>query len=226
MEKADILEMTVRYLRHARRTSSVPDPHPAPTEDHQQSGTAIKAEPGVTTNNHAYQFHSGYRACVNEISAFLESNTLPKELKQRLLGNIMRGSERLSGGVQQAPMAPATPARVPGVYQVPDYQCCVTSPASPSTMDIQCTLSVATPSAPKHFSARVVSSTTKPRKQHHHHPQQCMSSVSSSMTDSVLRAPVSSSPVAMSTPPAYKSHFAVQSPSVSFAVSSPLWRPW
>ncbi|ELU08376.1 hypothetical protein CAPTEDRAFT_163301 [Capitella teleta] len=126
MEKADILEMTVRYLRQRK----------------QKLGKMTSPVSGVVeSETQAQQFYNGYRSCVAEINSILDrQEALPEDLKTRLRGSLLRASERLSGGATQRQL-PTAPPR----YDHPS-----------ATMDIKCTLSVATPVMPRVFSAKVV----------------------------------------------------------------------
>ncbi|ELU08377.1 hypothetical protein CAPTEDRAFT_66277, partial [Capitella teleta] len=66
MEKADILEMAVQHMRHVRH----------PTDE----------SPPRDKSTH---FDSGFRACVHEIAAFLDSYpNLDEGMKQRLLTQL------------------------------------------------------------------------------------------------------------------------------------------
>lgn len=69
LEKADILEMTVKYLQNLQR---------------QQLAANIVADPSV-----ASKFRAGFGECTNEVSRFLEkSDNLETNVRSRLLGHL------------------------------------------------------------------------------------------------------------------------------------------
>uniref|UniRef100_A0A8I3PC06 Hes family bHLH transcription factor 4 n=3 Tax=Canis lupus TaxID=9612 RepID=A0A8I3PC06_CANLF len=97
LEKADILEMTVRHLQSLRRV---------------QVTAALSADPAVLG-----KYRAGFNECLAEVNRFLAGcEGVPAEVRSRLLGHLAACLGQLGPSRRPAPAPPAAEARAPEVY--------------------------------------------------------------------------------------------------------------
>ncbi|XP_072676317.1 transcription factor HES-4 [Canis lupus baileyi] len=97
LEKADILEMTVRHLQSLRRV---------------QVTAALSADPAVLG-----KYRAGFNECLAEVNRFLAGcEGVPAEVRSRLLGHLAACLGQLGPSRRPAPTPPAAEARAPEVY--------------------------------------------------------------------------------------------------------------
>ncbi|KAK2105576.1 Transcription factor HES-4 [Saguinus oedipus] len=95
LEKADILEMTVKHLRSLRRV---------------QVTAALSADPAVLG-----KYRAGFHECLAEVNRFLAGcEGVPGHVRSRLLGHLAACLRQL--GPSRRPVAPAAEAPAPEVY--------------------------------------------------------------------------------------------------------------
>lgn len=224
MEKADILEMTVRYLRHTRHTPGSAAPSLTPP--------CIPGEKAPAPSQH--QFNSGFRACVHEIAAFLDSYPgLDEGLKHRLLSKLKAKSHMSQSetAVRPPPSAAHTSTTV---LQTPTGSHPMLLRRNlASTMDIQCTLSLQSPfhspmlSPHQAFSPALHGVNSPMASPAYFHPYLSFTPIRSSdfmyspemqSTPRVKREPKDRHPHRTGTPPS--------GGSANQSMESPMWRPW
>uniref|UniRef100_A0A2K6BR76 Hes family bHLH transcription factor 4 n=1 Tax=Macaca nemestrina TaxID=9545 RepID=A0A2K6BR76_MACNE len=94
LEKADILEMTVRHLRSLRRV---------------QVTAALNADPAVLG-----KYRAGFHECLAEVNRFLaDCEGVPAEVRSRLLGHLAACLRQLGPSRRPASLPPAAPAEAP-----------------------------------------------------------------------------------------------------------------
>ena len=94
MEKADILEMTVKFVENLKKKP-------------QQPKTSSSPEPG-------HDFEKGYQACQQEIAKFLDMAAFPQDLKIRLNQHLQaKHSPSTSTITSSTPQTPIQPKVVP-----------------------------------------------------------------------------------------------------------------
>ncbi|XP_058408539.1 transcription factor HES-4 isoform X2 [Diceros bicornis minor] len=97
LEKADILEMTVRHLQSLRRV---------------QVTAALSADPAVLG-----KYRAGFNECLAEVNRFLAGcEGVPADVRSRLLGHLAACLGQLGPSCQPAPPPPAAEVPVPEVY--------------------------------------------------------------------------------------------------------------
>ncbi|XP_027964386.1 transcription factor HES-4 isoform X3 [Callorhinus ursinus] len=97
LEKADILEMTVRHLQSLRRV---------------QVTAALSADPAVLG-----KYRAGFNECLAEVNRFLAGcEGVPADVRSRLLGHLAACLGQLGPSRRPAPSSPAAEARAPEVY--------------------------------------------------------------------------------------------------------------
>ncbi|XP_034807654.1 transcription factor HES-4 isoform X1 [Pan paniscus] len=94
LEKADILEMTVRHLRSLRRV---------------QVTAALSADPAVLG-----KYRAGFHECLAEVNRFLAGcESVPADVRSRLLGHLAACLRQLGPSRRPASLSPAAPAEAP-----------------------------------------------------------------------------------------------------------------
>ncbi|XP_030798740.1 transcription factor HES-4 isoform X2 [Rhinopithecus roxellana] len=94
LEKADILEMTVRHLRSLRRV---------------QVTAALSADPVVLG-----KYRAGFHECLAEVNRFLaDCEGVPADVRSRLLGHLAACLCQLGPSCRPASLPPAAPAEAP-----------------------------------------------------------------------------------------------------------------
>ncbi|KAM9242743.1 transcription factor HES-4 [Dugong dugon] len=97
LEKADILEMTVRHLQGLRRV---------------QVTAALSADPAVLG-----KYRAGFNECLAEVSRFLAScEGVPVDVRSRLLGHLASCLGQLASSRRPAPPTPAAEAPASEVF--------------------------------------------------------------------------------------------------------------
>ncbi|XP_034875992.1 transcription factor HES-4 isoform X1 [Mirounga leonina] len=97
LEKADILEMTVRHLQSLRRV---------------QVTAALSADPAVLG-----KYRAGFNECLAEVNRFLAGcEGVPADVRSRLLGHLAACLGQLGPSRRPAPPSPAAEARAPELY--------------------------------------------------------------------------------------------------------------
>ncbi|XP_004425527.2 PREDICTED: transcription factor HES-4 [Ceratotherium simum simum] len=97
LEKADILEMTVRHLQSLRRV---------------QVTAALSADPAVLG-----KYRAGFNECLAEVNRFLAGcEGVPADVRSRLLGHLAACLGQLGPSCQPAPPPPAAEVLAPEVY--------------------------------------------------------------------------------------------------------------
>ncbi|KAF5920296.1 hypothetical protein HPG69_007602 [Diceros bicornis minor] len=125
LEKADILEMTVRHLQSLRRVQ-VTGEAPAAEREGGRRGTtaagtdlspvapaaALSADPAVLG-----KYRAGFNECLAEVNRFLAGcEGVPADVRSRLLGHLAACLGQLGPSCQPAPPPPAAEVPVPEVY--------------------------------------------------------------------------------------------------------------
>lgn len=96
LEKADILEMTVRHLRSLRRGPAA---------------AALGADPAVLS-----KYRAGFSECLAEVHRFLAAcEDIPADVRSRLVGHLAACLGQLGPPSRSAPPAPATVGPTPEV---------------------------------------------------------------------------------------------------------------
>ncbi|XP_036163449.1 transcription factor HES-4 isoform X2 [Myotis myotis] len=96
LEKADILEMTVRHLRSLRRGPAA---------------AALGADPAVLS-----KYRAGFSECLAEVHRFLAAREdIPADVRSRLVGHLAACLGQLGPPSRSAPPAPATVGPTPEV---------------------------------------------------------------------------------------------------------------
>ncbi|XP_069320760.1 transcription factor HES-4 isoform X1 [Eulemur rufifrons] len=99
LEKADILEMTVRHLQNLRRV---------------QVTAALSADPAVLG-----KYRAGFNECLAEVSRFLAGcEGVPADVRSRLLGHLAACLRQLGPSRRPASMPPTVPAVEAGAPEV------------------------------------------------------------------------------------------------------------
>ncbi|XP_006886018.1 PREDICTED: transcription factor HES-4 [Elephantulus edwardii] len=97
LEKADILEMTVRHLQGLRRV---------------QVTAALSADPAVLG-----KYRAGFNECLAEVSRFLAGcEGVPTDVRSRLLGHLAACLGQLGSSCRPAPVTPAAETPASEVY--------------------------------------------------------------------------------------------------------------
>lgn len=97
LEKADILEMTVRHLQSLRRV---------------QVTAALSADPAVLG-----KYRAGFNECLAEVNRFLAGcEDVPADVRSRLLGHLAACLGQLGPSRRSAPPPPAAEVPTPEVY--------------------------------------------------------------------------------------------------------------
>ncbi|XP_007449026.1 PREDICTED: serine/arginine repetitive matrix protein 1-like [Lipotes vexillifer] len=97
LEKADILELTVKHLRSLRRV---------------QVTAALRADPAVLG-----KYRAGFHECLAEVNRFLAGcEGVPADVRSRLLGHLATCLARLGPSRRPLPPAPAAEVLAPAVY--------------------------------------------------------------------------------------------------------------
>ncbi|XP_057388437.1 transcription factor HES-4 isoform X1 [Balaenoptera acutorostrata] len=97
LEKADILELTVKHLQSLRRV---------------QVTAALRADPAVLG-----KYRAGFRECLAEVNRFLAGcEGVPADVRSRLLGHLATCLARLGPSRRPLPPAPAAEVLAPAVY--------------------------------------------------------------------------------------------------------------
>ncbi|XP_006871763.1 PREDICTED: transcription factor HES-4 isoform X2 [Chrysochloris asiatica] len=97
LEKADILEMTVRHLQGLRRV---------------QVTAALSADPAVLG-----KYRAGFNECLAEVSRFLDGcEGVPADVHSRLLGHLASCLGQLGSSCRPAPLTTAVEASASEVY--------------------------------------------------------------------------------------------------------------
>ncbi|XP_032117921.1 transcription factor HES-4 [Sapajus apella] len=108
LEKADILEMTVKHLRSLRRV---------------QVTAALSADPAVLG-----KYRAGFHECLAEVSRFLAGcEGVPADVRSRLLGHLAACLRQLGPSRRPAAPPPAVPAA-----EAPAPEVCAGRPPLPS----------------------------------------------------------------------------------------------
>uniref|UniRef100_A0A2K6GFH6 Hes family bHLH transcription factor 4 n=1 Tax=Propithecus coquereli TaxID=379532 RepID=A0A2K6GFH6_PROCO len=99
LEKADILEMTVRHLQNLRRVHVT---------------AALSADPAVLG-----KYRAGFNECLAEVSRFLAGcEGVPADVRSRLLGHLAACLRQLGPSRRPASLPPAAPAVEAGAPEV------------------------------------------------------------------------------------------------------------
>lgn len=97
LEKADILELTVRHLQSLRRV---------------QVTAALRSDPAILG-----KYRAGFHECLAEVNRFLAGcEGVPADVRSRLLGHLAACLARLGPARRPLPLAPATEALEPEIY--------------------------------------------------------------------------------------------------------------
>ncbi|KAI4536792.1 hypothetical protein MG293_012995 [Ovis ammon polii] len=97
LEKADILELTVRHLQSLRRV---------------QVTAALRSDPAILG-----KYRAGFHECLAEVNRFLAGcEGVPADVRSRLLGHLAACLARLGPARRPLPLAPATEAQEPEIY--------------------------------------------------------------------------------------------------------------
>ncbi|XP_068842603.1 transcription factor HES-4 isoform X2 [Capricornis sumatraensis] len=97
LEKADILELTVRHLQSLRRV---------------QVTAALRSDPAILG-----KYRAGFHECLAEVNRFLAGcEGVPADVRSRLLGHLAACLARLGPARCPLPLAPATEALEPEIY--------------------------------------------------------------------------------------------------------------
>uniref|UniRef100_A0A8C0C5J9 Hes family bHLH transcription factor 4 n=1 Tax=Balaenoptera musculus TaxID=9771 RepID=A0A8C0C5J9_BALMU len=97
LEKADILELTVKHLQSLRRV---------------QVTAALRADPAVLG-----KYRAGFHECLAEVNRFLAGcEGVPADVRSRLLGHLATCLARLGPSRRPLPPAPAAEVLAPAVY--------------------------------------------------------------------------------------------------------------